>query len=73
MVVLITCLSIPGLSGGAVVCDGTGGVIAYSGGAQTGKDLSPFGAYAYKIDYIEVLQEGIEEVEKQKQKKQKTQ
>jgi len=54
--VLITCLSVPGLSGGAVVCDGTGGVIAYSGGAQSGNDESPFGAYAYRMDLIQFLQ-----------------
>jgi len=55
--VLITCLSVPGLSGGAVVCDGTFKVIAYSGGAEEGSDQSPFGAYAYRLDYIELKTE----------------
>jgi len=50
--ILITCLSVPGLSGGAVVCDGTGGVIAYSAGAMTGSDKSTFGAYAFKLELL---------------------
>jgi len=49
---LITCPSVPGLSGGAVVCDGTGGVIGYCGGGQGGSDGSFFGAYAFRIDMV---------------------
>lgn len=48
----ISCGSIPGLSGGAVVCDSTGGVIGYCGGAQTGADNSFFGAYAFPTSFI---------------------
>jgi hypothetical protein len=48
----ISCGSVPGLSGGAVVCDSTGGVIGYCGGAQTGEDHSFFGAYAFPTSHI---------------------
>jgi hypothetical protein len=50
----ISCGSVPGLSGGAVVCDSTGGVIGYCGGAQTGADQSFF-AYAFPTSHIITL------------------
>jgi hypothetical protein len=54
--ILISNLSIPGLSGGAVVCDANGGVIAYCGGASE-KQKNPFGAYAYPIYYVRSIVE----------------
>jgi len=53
--VLVSCSSVPGLSGGAIVCDGSLGVIAYVGGALSGKDNSPFGAYGFKVDSVLLL------------------
>jgi len=43
--------SISGMSGGAVICDGTSGIIGYIGGGLTSKDDS-FGAYCFRIDLI---------------------
>jgi hypothetical protein len=60
----ITCQSIPGLSGGAVVCDGSGGVIGYCGGARGGSDASPFGVYAFRADFILVALLERKEAEK---------
>jgi len=54
--ILISNLSIQGLSGGAVVCDINGGVIAYCGGA-TEKEKTPFGAYVFPIAHICTLVE----------------
>jgi len=49
----ISCSSVPGLSGSAVVCDGTGAVIGYCGGALVAKsDKSPFGAYAFPASVV---------------------
>lgn len=50
--ILISCPTIPGLSGGAVVCDGSGGVLGYAGGAQLVSDKSFFGAYAFRLEPI---------------------
>jgi len=58
----ISCPSIPGLSGSAVVCDGSGGVIGYCGGAQSGSDDSPFGAYGFQTSLIlHALRRQVEE------------
>jgi len=49
---LLSNQSIPGLSGCAVVCDESGGVIGYCGGATTAKDGSPFGSFAFPLSYV---------------------
>jgi len=43
--------STPGLSGSVIVWD-NGGVIGYLGGAPIVADRSPFGAYAYLLNYV---------------------
>jgi len=48
----ISSLTIQGLSGSAIVCDKSGGVLGFSGGAQADKQRTPFGAYVYRIDYV---------------------
>jgi len=48
---MISNLSVPGLSGSAVVWDDNG-VIGYCGGASIASDKSPFGAYAYPLNYV---------------------
>eukprot|EP01113_Clastostelium_recurvatum_P005478 TRINITY_DN1244_c0_g2_i6.p1 TRINITY_DN1244_c0_g2~~TRINITY_DN1244_c0_g2_i6.p1 ORF type:complete len:184 (+),score=0.42 TRINITY_DN1244_c0_g2_i6:602-1153(+) len=47
---LVTCPSLPGLSGSAVVCDEMGDVLGYVGGSALGGDSSFIGAYAYPIE-----------------------
>jgi hypothetical protein len=46
---MISCLTIPGLSGAGFVCDQSKHIIGYSGGAVAGSDKSSFGSYAYPL------------------------
>jgi len=59
----LSCPSSPGLSGGAVVRDGVGGVIGYLGGGLSASDRSFFGSFGFTIG---PLFEAIQEKDKMK-------